>query len=176
VSRINLSSRPSYVVLCSKESKERIREMFTKVELSVSSYDTAWVAMVPSPNSPQLPCFPKCVSWILENQLSDGSWGIAHDHPLLIKDSLSSTLACILALKKWDVGEEHVNKGLQYIGSKFSFVNDKNQHAPIGFDIIFPSMIERAQNLGLNLPLSTSAVDALLQKRDLEFRRSSSVC
>ncbi|KAI3927245.1 hypothetical protein MKW92_011048 [Papaver armeniacum] len=172
-SRINVSRRPSYVVLYSKESKERIREMFTKVELSVSSYDTAWVAMVPSPNSPQLPCFPKCVSWILENQLSDGSWGIAHDHPLLIKDSLSSTLACILALKKWDVGEEHVNKGLQYIGSKFSLVNDKNQHAPIGFDIIFPSMIERAQILGLNLPLSTSAVDALLHKKDLEFRRVS---
>ncbi|KAI3877787.1 hypothetical protein MKW92_008406 [Papaver armeniacum] len=172
-SRINVSRRPSYVVLCSKESKERIKEMFTKVELSVSSYDTAWVAMVPSPNSPELPCFPKCVSWILENQLSDGSWGIAHDHPLLIKDSLSSTLACILALKKWDVGEEHVNKGLQYIGSKFSLVNDKNQHAPIGFDIIFPSMIERAQILGLNLPLSTSAIDALLHKKYLEFRRVS---
>ncbi|KAI3908053.1 hypothetical protein MKW98_003698 [Papaver atlanticum] len=172
-SRINVSRRPSYAVLCSKELNERIREMFTKVELSVSSYDTAWVAMVPSPISPQSPCFPKCVGWILENQLSDGSWCIAHDHPLLIKDSLSSTLACILALKKWDVGEEHVNKGLRYIGSNFSLVNDKNQHAPIGFDIIFPNMIEYAQTLGINLPLSTSTVDALLQKRDLEIRRVS---
>ncbi|KAI3962955.1 hypothetical protein MKW92_043002 [Papaver armeniacum] len=169
----NISRGSGYLVLCSKGLKEKIREMFTKVELSVSSYDTAWVAMVPDPNSPQLPCFPKCLSWILENQLSDGSWCIAPDHPLLIKDSLSSTLACILALKKWDVGEEHVNKGLQHIGSKFSLVNDKNQHAPIGFDIIFPSMIENAQILGLNLPLSTSAVDALLQNRDLEFRRVS---
>ena len=32
--------------------------MFDKVELSVSSYDTAWMAMVPCPNSPQAPFFP----------------------------------------------------------------------------------------------------------------------
>ncbi|MCL7028698.1 hypothetical protein MKW94_025769 [Papaver nudicaule] len=176
-SRTNISRRtrrPSHLVLCSKESKERIKQMFTKVELSVSSYDTAWVAMVPSPNSPQLPCFPKCVSWILENQLCDGSWCVAdHDNPLLIKDSLSSTLACILALKTWGVGEEHVNKGLLYMGSKSSSVNDKNQCAPIGFDIIFPRMIEHAQILGLNLPLSTSDVEALFQNRDFEFKRVS---
>lgn len=93
-------------------TKERIRKLFTNVELSVSSYDTAWVAMVPSPNSPTSPYFPKCLNWLMNNQLNDGSWGLPNsDHPLL-KDTLSSTLACIVALKRWNVGEDQINKGM----------------------------------------------------------------
>lgn len=68
--------------------------------------------MVPSPNSSQEPCFPDCLNWLLENQCHDGSWARPHHHPLLKKDVLSSTLACILALKKWGVGEEHINRGV----------------------------------------------------------------
>jgi ent-kaurene synthase len=92
-------------------TKERIKKMFDKIELSVSSYDTAWVAMVPSPDCPETPCFPECTKWILENQLGDGSWSLPHGNPLLVKDALSSTLACILALKRWGIGEEQINKG-----------------------------------------------------------------
>ncbi|THG11713.1 hypothetical protein TEA_021698 [Camellia sinensis var. sinensis] len=92
-------------------TKERIKKLFNEVQLSVSSYDTAWVALVPSPNSFGTPCFPECIGWLLDNQLSDGSWGLPHRHPLLIKDALSSTLASILALKRWGVGEEQINKG-----------------------------------------------------------------
>lgn len=85
--------------------------MLNKVELSVSSYDTAWVAMVPSMDSSKYPCFPKCLNWVLENQQLDGSWGLDPTHPLLIKDSLTSTLACVFALHKWNVGQRLVNKG-----------------------------------------------------------------
>ena len=67
--------------------------------------------MVPSPNSLQNPFFPECVNWLLDNQLRDGSWGLPHRHPLLMKDAILSTLACVLALKRWNVGEEQINKG-----------------------------------------------------------------
>lgn len=83
-------------------TKERIRKLFNNVELSISSYDTAWVAMVPSPISPMSPCFPDCLIWLMDNQLDDGSWGLRHPHHSIIKDNLSSTLASILALKRWD--------------------------------------------------------------------------
>ncbi|RWR88499.1 ent-kaur-16-ene synthase, chloroplastic isoform X1 [Cinnamomum micranthum f. kanehirae] len=159
--------------VCSIGLEERIREMFLKVELTASSYDTAWVAMVPSSKSPQLPCFPECVDWLLENQLPNGSWSLPHHHPLLIKDALSSTLACVLALKRWSIGKEHVEKGLHFIGSNFVSTSDERQYTPIGFDVIFPGMIEYAENMGLNLPLNPVSVDAMLHKRDLEFRRNS---
>lgn len=68
--------------------------------------------MVPSPNSGQEPLFPQCLNWLLENQLSDGSWGLPHRHPLLMKDALLSTLASVLAMKQWNVGEEQINKGI----------------------------------------------------------------
>lgn len=89
--------------------------MFNKVELSVSSYDTAWVAMVPSQSSLREPLFPQCVKWLLENQLSDGAWGLPHRHSLLVKDALLSTLASVLALKQWNVGEEQINKGIKLL-------------------------------------------------------------
>ncbi|KAL0312162.1 UNVERIFIED_CONTAM: Cis-abienol synthase, chloroplastic [Sesamum radiatum] len=57
------------------------------------------------------PCFPQCLDWIMENQNPDGSWGLqCPAHPLLVKDSLSFTLACLLALRKWDVGPQLVQR------------------------------------------------------------------
>lgn len=157
----------------SERTTERIRELFNKVQLSVSSYDTAWVAMVPSPYSSGGPCFPECIDWLLDNQLSDGSWGLPQ-HPLLIKDALSSTLASVLALKRWDVGEEQVDKGLHFIGSNITSATDENEHSPIGFDIIFPGMVEHAKELDLKLPLEPKVFDAMLHRRGLELKRAYS--
>lgn len=61
--------------------------------------------------------------------------------------------------------------GLHFIGSNFVSTSDERQYTPIGFDVIFPGMIEYAENMGLNLPLNPVSVDAMLHKRDLEFRR-----
>ncbi|PNY18103.1 ent-kaur-16-ene synthase chloroplastic-like, partial [Trifolium pratense] len=157
--------------LCFEDTKERIKNMFNKVELSVSSYDTAFVAMIPSSMSPHAPFFPQCLNWLLDNQLVDGSWGLPDCHPLLKNDSLLSTLACILALKQWGIGEEKMNKGLQFIESNFTSINDDKQHRPIGFDILFPSLIEYAQTLGINLAIGATNVEAMIQKRDRELQR-----
>uniref|UniRef100_A0A2N9IZ11 Squalene cyclase N-terminal domain-containing protein n=1 Tax=Fagus sylvatica TaxID=28930 RepID=A0A2N9IZ11_FAGSY len=140
--------------------------MFDKVELSVSSYDTAWEAMLPCPNSPQAPFFPQCVNWLLDNQLCDGSWGLPNRDPFLVKDAILSTLACILPLKQWGVGEEQMNQVA---------ATDEKQVSPIGFDIIFPAMIEYAKNLDLNIPLGATNLDALIHKRELELKRYSSM-
>ncbi|XVE53417.1 hypothetical protein DITRI_Ditri03aG0001100 [Diplodiscus trichospermus] len=158
------------IMQCVQDAKERIKKMFDHIELSVSSYDTAWVAMVPAPTSPHNPCFPGCLNWLLDNQLFDGSWGPSHRDPLLTKDALSSTLACVLALRRWGVGEEHMIKGLRFIESNFASVSDENQYTPVGFDIIFSGMIEYAKDLNLNLPLRSTDIDALFRKRDLELR------
>ncbi|CAJ2659139.1 unnamed protein product [Trifolium pratense] len=157
--------------LCFEDTKERIKNMFNKVELSISSYDTAFVAMIPSSASPHAPFFPQCLNWLLDNQLLDGSWGLPDRHPLLINDALLSTLACILALKQWGIGEDKMNKGLQFIESNFTSINDDKQHRPIGFDILFPSLIEYAQTLGINLPIGAISLEAIIQKKDKELQR-----
>ncbi|KAJ0642161.1 putative ent-kaurene synthase [Helianthus annuus] len=157
-------------------TKERIRKLFNHVDLSVSSYDTAWVAMVPSPSSPKSPCFPECLNWLVDNQLDDGSWGLVdhnRTHPLL-KDSLSSTLACIVALKRWNVGEDQINKGLRFIESNLASATDKSHPSPFGFDIIFPGMLEYAQQLNINLRSKQTDFTLMLHERDLELKRCHS--
>lgn len=179
-----------------EDTKERIQKLFKNVELSVSAYDTAWVAMVPSPNSLNRPLFPECINWVLDHQNPDGSWGILHDHQLVMKATLLSTLACVLTLKRWNIGHDHMSKGmltfLEFFFMKYSVMNsrhflcfaalsfiksniasatDENQRSPVGFDIIFPGMIEYAKDLNLNLPLASMNVDALVQKKELELRR-----
>ncbi|KAK9196460.1 hypothetical protein WN943_004588 [Citrus x changshan-huyou] len=95
----------------------RIKEGFNNIKLSISSYDTAWVATVPSENSmDNKPRLPECLKWIMENQNKDGSWTLDHfiANSLLIKDSLSSTLACLLALHKWKVAELPVKRRISF--------------------------------------------------------------
>ncbi|KAL8147091.1 hypothetical protein AgCh_004711 [Apium graveolens] len=174
VIKLSAGVNSDFLVCNIEESKERIRRLFTKVEVSVSAYDTAWVAMVPSPYS-QAPCFSGCVNWILENQRKDGSWGLPRPGVQLLKDDLSSTLACILALKRWDLGQEQINKGLQFLKSNFASATDKNQCSPIGFDIIFPGMFEYANDLGLKLPVEQAVLDTMLNKRAQEIRRYSTI-
>ncbi|KAK9074296.1 hypothetical protein SSX86_006893 [Deinandra increscens subsp. villosa] len=154
-------------------SKERIRKLFNNVELSVSSYDTAWVAMVPSPSSPKSPCFPECLNWLMDNQLDDGSWGLLHqNHPFpLLKDTLSSTLASIVALRKWNVGERQIKKGLCFIESNLASATDKNEPSPFGFDIIFPHMLKYAKDLNINIPLKQKYLSLMLHVRELELKR-----
>lgn len=169
---LNISGKLNNTNLNFEETKERIKKMFNKVQLSTSSYDTAWVAMVPSPNSLEDPFFPQCVTWLQKNQHLDGSWGLPHHHTLYIKDALLSTLASILALKRWSVGEQQINWGLHFIESNLASASHEDQHSPIGFDIIFPTMLEYAQNLNLNIPLEPLNLDSMIQKRDLELERA----
>nr|CAD1840323.1 unnamed protein product [Ananas comosus var. bracteatus] len=168
-----VASSANLSVMGSRELEKRIRERLRKVEYSASSYDTAWVAMVPSPGSPQTPCFPQCVNWMLQNQNSNGSWGLDHIQPSLMKDALSSTLACVLALRRWNAGEEHIRRGLRYIGSNLSCVMDENYQSPVGFNIIFPGMLKLAIDLGLDIPIRQRAIQDILCLRDLELKRDS---
>lgn len=77
-------------------------------EISISPYDTAWVALVKSNNgSPQ---FPSSLQWIVDNQLSDGSWG---DYSLFsAHDRIINTLACLIALKSWDLYPTMCQQGI----------------------------------------------------------------
>ncbi|XP_050370641.1 terpene synthase 6, chloroplastic-like isoform X2 [Argentina anserina] len=174
VPRSNGAAEGNIAVLSLEGTKQRIKKMFNKVDLSVSSYDTAWVAMVPSPNSRKEPFFPECVNWLLNNQLRNGSWGPLNSHHLLTKDALLSTLACILALKRWNIGEEHIDNGLHFIKSNLASATDNEQLSPVGFNIIFPSMIQSALNLDMNLPVGASTLDALLLRKDVELQRGNS--
>jgi ent-kaurene synthase len=162
--------------------------------------------MVPAKGAPQAPHFPLFVEWILQNQHNDGSWGLGHLDPCSLgKDAVSSTLSCILALKTWNMGDEHIRKGMNiestHVNTKFissysydlvnrlfglswfsaisglyfieknsSYIMDEKCSTPLGFNIIFPSMIRFGINLGLELPLKQSDIDEIFRLQEIELR------
>ncbi|CAA6670178.1 unnamed protein product [Spirodela intermedia] len=129
--------------------------------------------MVPSPvSAKQTPQFPQCIDWVLENQHPDGSWGSHDHHSSLMRDALASTLACVIALKRWNLGEKNMEKGINFIMSNWSAISDEKQHSPIGFNIIFPGMITLARKMDLYLPLSQWELEKMFHLRELELKRA----
>ncbi|VAH35741.1 unnamed protein product [Triticum turgidum subsp. durum] len=127
--------------------------------------------MVPLPGSPQVPCFPQCVEWILQTQQSNGSWGLIQMDSSINKDVLSSTLACVLALKRWNVGREHIKRGLRFIGRNLSTATDEQSVAPIGFNITFSGMLSLGIEMGLEFPVGQTDVGRILHLREVELKR-----
>ena len=78
-------------------------------EISTSAYDVAWVAMIKNVNGTNKPQFPSSLQWIINNQLEDGSWGDKYFFSTY--DRILNTLACIVALKTWNVSPEKIEKG-----------------------------------------------------------------
>lgn len=103
-----------------EERVESIKSMLGSMndgEISISAYDTAWVALVEDVHyGSGFPQFPSSLHWIANNQLSDGSWG---DREIFsAHDRLLNTLACVIALKSWNIHPDKCEKGL--IGSYIS--------------------------------------------------------
>ncbi|KAF9593733.1 hypothetical protein IFM89_024737 [Coptis chinensis] len=137
-------------------------------ELSISAYDTAWVALVKDINGNDAPQFPSSLEWIVNNQFPDGSWG---DSFFSAYDRLRCTLACVLALKTWNCDQEKWEKGMSFLGQYLHKLNDEDpEHQPSGFEVAFPTLIEMAQKLGLEVLQDPTVLQDLYAKRELKLK------
>ena len=87
--------------------------------VSPSPYDTAWLAMIPNPQVPDQPLFRGCLDWVLRNQKQGGFWASETTNMMSSIESLTATLACIVALTTWNVGHTAIQKGT-YAGTNFT--------------------------------------------------------
>ncbi|KAL6198766.1 hypothetical protein ACLB2K_028555 [Fragaria x ananassa] len=116
-----------------------VKSMLSSMEdgdISISAYNTAWVALVEDVNGNGSPQFPSSLEWIANNQLEDGSWGLGatRTSSLLAVDSS--------ALSRMKFFKENLHK-----------IEDENkEHILIGFDVAFPSLLEIARSLNLEVP------------------------
>nr|QWD59161.1 ent-copalyl diphosphate synthase [Aconitum carmichaelii] len=152
---------------------EDIKAMLSSMEdgeISISAYDTAWVALVENIYGFGGPQFPTSVEWIVNNQLDDGSWG---DEPIFsAHDRILNTLGCVIALKTWKIHPEKYEKGLCYIRQNMNKLEDESiEHMPIGFEMVFPSLIEMALKLGLDIPYDSAAVLAIYAQKDIKLTK-----
>ena len=176
---------------------DQVREMLRSMndgDISISAYDTAWVALVPKLDG-GAPQFPATVRWIVDNQLPDGSWG---DSALFSAyDRMTNTLACVVALTKWSLEPEKCKTGIVKLESSdllvkyvplascafvvlgLSFLHEnmwrlaeeEQESMPIGFEIAFPSLIQIARNLGIDFPYDHPALHSIYSNREIKLKR-----
>ncbi|GLJ38365.1 hypothetical protein SUGI_0781320 [Cryptomeria japonica] len=156
-----------------KRCIEMIKSMFRSIEdgeISVSPYDTAWLARVPALDGSGEPQFPSCLQWVIDNQLTDGSWGDSnHFH---VRDRILNTLGCVIALKTWNVATGSVNKGLRFLEASIKKINTQDDvYSPIGFEIVFPALMEDAKVMNLDLPYDSDLLHKIYNEKALKLKR-----
>ncbi|KAK4857668.1 hypothetical protein QYF36_004326 [Acer negundo] len=121
--------------------------------VSPSAYDTAWLAMVPDSHQPFEPMFKDCLNWVLNYQTEQGFWGDHRDgHGRPTIESLPETLACLIALKRWNSGKPQVEKGLAFLIANVEKLLEENYDSyPRWFAIVFPAMVELSRVVGLEI-------------------------
>nr|BAA95612.1 copalyl diphosphate [Croton sublyratus] len=163
-------------VAISKEimrSVERIKKMLKSMEdgeINISAYDTAWVRLVKDVNGSGEPQFPSALQWISNNQLPDGSWGDAlvfNAH-----DRILSTLACVVTLKSWNLHPHKVAKGLKFFKENLSKLEEENEeHMSIGFEVVFPSLLELARKLDIDVPDDSHVLQQICECRNTKLKK-----
>nr|UPQ49770.1 ent-copalyl diphosphate synthase [Phaeoceros carolinianus] len=156
-----------------EECISAVRNMFRNMgdgQISISAYDTAWVALVPALDGSGKPQFPRSLEWIVNNQFADGSWGEADLFSAY--DRVVNTVACVVALKTWNIGALNVTRGCEFITQNIHKIADEPEdHMPIGFEIVFPAMMEDAKKLGLDLPFDHPITHKILVERERKLKK-----
>ncbi|KAI3449643.1 hypothetical protein Pfo_006308 [Paulownia fortunei] len=156
-----------------RELVESIRSILQSMddgEISISPYDTAWVALVEDIGGSGEPQFPSSLKWISNNQLPDGSWG---DSCIFsIYDRIINTLACVVALRSWNIHPDKSDKGISFIKEYIYKLEDENEeHMPIGFEVALPSLIEIAKKLEIDIPEDSRGLQEIYARRELKLTR-----
>ncbi|KAL8063600.1 hypothetical protein ABFX02_01G036900 [Erythranthe guttata] len=140
--------------------------------ISVSPYDTAWVALIRDPDQGRnIPQFPSSIEWISNNQLSDGSWG--DEHYFLAYDRLLNTLACVVALRYWNVHGDKSDRGISFVKDNISKLGDASpEHMTCGFEVVFPALLQRAKDLNIDgIPYDAPVIQDIFNVRDRKMKR-----
>ncbi|XP_072951027.1 (E,E)-geranyllinalool synthase [Typha angustifolia] len=155
-------------------------DMYSFVPCSV--YETAWVAMIPDSDRPNLPLFPEYLGWLLHNQqrVEEGGYYwvesfAAHD---LTIGCLTTTLASLVVFTTWNVARQNIDEGLEFVRAYADkLLVEQHGLIPRWFAIVFPGMLELAASKGLEVFPNgwTEAVKDVFTRREeiFDMERSS---
>ncbi|KAL0712623.1 hypothetical protein Bca4012_019601 [Brassica carinata] len=154
-----------------EEAVKRVKSIMRNLsdgEITISAYDTAWVALIDAGD--KTPAFPSAVKWIANNQLSDGSWGDAH--LFSYHDRLINTLACVVALTSWNLFPHQCHKGITFFRENIGKLEEEDdEHMPIGFEVAFPSLLEKARGINIDVPYDSPVLKDIYAKKELKLTR-----
>jgi halimadienyl-diphosphate synthase len=119
-------------------------------DMGPSPYDIAWMARLKNPDT-HTPRWPDYVEWLIENQHSDGGWG---GDTIYYHDRMICTLAALIALSENGSTEDTevaIHRGERYLWNHIHLL-PRDPFELVGFELIFPTLLGEAQDLGLDVP------------------------
>ena len=142
-------------------------------KMSATAYDTAWVARLGDIDSD---LSNRALEWLNENQLPDGSWGALA--PYYYHDRVISTLAAMIALThrgRRARDRQQIDKGLLALeqitsGATKGLMSDPNG-ATVGFEMIVPTLVAEAEQLGIIKRQGESILGKLGNMRKLKLQK-----
>jgi halimadienyl-diphosphate synthase len=132
-------------------SAEELLRMETSRPIQPTDYDTCWVARLTNPDGTS--AYPDLFGELLERQHADGSWGgtIPYTH-----DRLLTTLAIVLVLARF--GRRQRDHARRLAGERYIWQHARNlrheAHRTVGFEMILPTLLCEAGEVGVNVPYS----------------------
>jgi halimadienyl-diphosphate synthase len=131
--------------------------------LQATDYDTSWALRLTGPDG--RPAYPRLAGRLLDRQREDGSWGgqVPHAH-----DRLLTTLAVVISLHNLEgPGAERARAAGEIYLRERAGDFDPDSDRTIGFELIFPALLEEAAALGIDLPFG--ALDHLERERSAKL-------
>ncbi|QUQ65522.1 prenyltransferase/squalene oxidase repeat-containing protein [Kutzneria sp. CA-103260] len=146
------------------EAVRRVRQYLPEpkvTRISPSAYDTAMVATLRTPDGSE-PLLPSTLDWLRANQHPDGSWGATVFAPY---DRFVCTLAAAVALA--ELARDHpadvpdvagtIERGMRFLRQAAPTLKPGDPHETIGFELIVPTLLSQAGDLGLRPPVDQLA-------------------
>jgi halimadienyl-diphosphate synthase len=138
-----------------------------------TTYDTAWLARL---NEFDSELGNRALNWICENQLADGSWGVAA--PNYYHDRVVCTLAAMIVIMRRGrrlADRLQVEKGLAALeqitsGATQGLAADPNG-ATVGFEMIAPTLVREAEQLGIIKQQGDRILGRLSRMRDAKLSK-----
>lgn len=134
-----------------QEAQELIQNLSQR--MGPSPYDIAWLGRLKN-GRPNEPLWPELITWLIENQRDDGSWGGAIPY---YHDRIICTLASAIALHENGQGpevEKTVKRAEKFLWQHLHFLH-KDPFELVGFELLFPTLLEEARTAGLDVPNHT---------------------
>jgi halimadienyl-diphosphate synthase len=114
--------------------------------ISSSAYDTAWIVRLEEIDE-QLS--QKGLAWLLDHQLEDGGWGC--EHIVYYHDRFICTLSALLSLTRIGGHASQVTEAAKALTRYASKLTLDPAGATVGFEMIVPTLLAEARDIGLDL-------------------------
>ncbi|HEX2912990.1 MAG TPA: prenyltransferase/squalene oxidase repeat-containing protein [Chloroflexia bacterium] len=137
-------------------------------KISVSAYDTAWVARVRKSEDTDRLAYPLALEWLLLNQSSDGSWGGNVTPAYNLLPSMAALLALVKTPFQTRVTHLAAHKAESFLRVELGQFQPETFESS-GFELLMPAMLKELEEAGITFKFPGKEILLRLQEHKLKL-------